>query len=89
MSAKRIALFGNFSGDNLGNAATLASFLYQLRQRNPDANIVCISTPGKYVTDTLQLPAVDIDALRIHHFWRIPHLGVSAHARLARESQPN
>jgi len=39
----RIAFWGNFGIDNFGNECTLAAIFYNMRQRIPDAEFVCIS----------------------------------------------
>lgn len=42
---QKIALFGLFGCDNLGNEATLAAVLHGLRERLPDARLVLVSDP--------------------------------------------
>jgi polysaccharide pyruvyl transferase WcaK-like protein len=42
MAVKRIGLFGNFGGGNLGNEGTLEAMLLFLRQACPDAELICI-----------------------------------------------
>lgn len=42
-SSKRVALFGQFGGGNLGNEATLVATVLALRRRHPQARVVLIS----------------------------------------------
>jgi polysaccharide pyruvyl transferase WcaK-like protein len=46
---RRIAIFGNFDGTNLGNESTLQAVLYHLRRIQPDAEVTCIC-PGPQTT---------------------------------------
>jgi polysaccharide pyruvyl transferase WcaK-like protein len=42
--ARRVAFFGNFGTQNLGNEYTLAAILAHARRRMPDAELTCICT---------------------------------------------
>ena len=67
-----IAVFGLFGSSNLGNEATLAAFLQNLRLRAPDVRILTI-TPRPFGVDQTSGPLwLDIDPLPVHQFfWRI------------------
>ena len=72
MAKNKIALFGNFRGNNLGNNGTLAAILFHLRQRHEDSDaIVCISTPGSHVPSVHRVDVVDMDLLPVRWFARI------------------
>ena len=45
ITAKRIALFGNFGSDNIGNEASLTTMLDFIRRSRPNVNVTCIC-PG-------------------------------------------
>ncbi|HET7788170.1 MAG TPA: polysaccharide pyruvyl transferase family protein [Myxococcales bacterium] len=47
---RRIAFFGNFGTQNLGNEYTLAAILANARRRMPDAELTCICTDPDDVT---------------------------------------
>ena len=45
--ASRVAVFGPFGINNLGNESTLGSLLYHLRRFDPDASVTCICVHPK------------------------------------------
>jgi polysaccharide pyruvyl transferase WcaK-like protein len=57
----RIALFGGFGTGNLGNDATLAAMLTNLRPRLPTADFYCVCPDPPAVRKRYSLPAVPID----------------------------
>jgi polysaccharide pyruvyl transferase WcaK-like protein len=71
MHGPRIAVFGIFGRTNLGNEATLAAFLANLRGRFPGARVACIGPIGSKVREGHGIELVDMEPLRVrHHFWR-------------------
>jgi polysaccharide pyruvyl transferase WcaK-like protein len=64
MSAKRIGLFGNFGGGNLGNEGSLEAMLLFLRQAYPDAELACICSEPDVVRAQFDLPTLPIFAQR-------------------------
>lgn len=57
----RVALFGGFGTGNLGNDATLAAMLANLRSRLPAADFYCVCPDPPAVQDRYSLPAVPVD----------------------------
>lgn len=57
----RVALFGGFGTGNLGNDATLAAMLANLRPRLPAADFYCVCPDPPAVRERYSLPAVPID----------------------------
>lgn len=57
----RVALFGGFATGNLGNDATLAAILANLRSRLPEADFYCVCPDPFAVRERYSLPAVPID----------------------------
>lgn len=55
---KKIALFGNFGGGNLGNESTLQAILYHLSHHLPDAEVTCICTDPTATMRTHNIAAV-------------------------------
>jgi polysaccharide pyruvyl transferase WcaK-like protein len=66
MSAKRrIGIFGNFGGGNLGNEGSLEAMLLFLRKTYPNAEMVCICTAPDVIREHFDLPSVPIFATRL------------------------
>lgn len=67
-----IAVFGLFGSSNLGNEATLAAFLQNMRPHLPEAGIVAI-TPHRFAVDQMHgLKKLAMDAMTVERaFWRI------------------
>ena len=70
-SISKIALYGHFSGSNLGNNATLAAVVFHLRRRLPDIELVCVSTRGPHVFEAHGIDSIDIDLFPVWSFWRL------------------
>jgi len=64
MAVKRIGLFGNFGGGNLGNEGSLEAMLLFLRQAYPDADMVCICTAPDVIREQFSIPTLPISAIR-------------------------
>lgn len=62
MHRPRLVLFGNFGNCNLGNECTLSAAIHGLRERMPDAELLCICSDPKNVSRDHHVPAVPIDA---------------------------
>ena len=60
----RIAIFGNFGGDNLGNEGTLEAMIGVLRRISPDGELVCICPGPESIRRTYGIPAHPILARR-------------------------
>lgn len=65
---KSIALFGHFDSSNFGNESTLQAILYNIRQRHPDATLVCISTGPEGTVATHNIEAIPISE-KLLRFW--------------------
>lgn len=65
MGVKRIGLFGNFGGGNLGNEGSLAAMLLFLRETYPQAELVAICVDPAAVSAEHGIPARPISAPRI------------------------
>jgi polysaccharide pyruvyl transferase WcaK-like protein/nucleoside-diphosphate-sugar epimerase len=57
---QRICLFGMFGGGNLGNDASLESFLLFLREARPDAEISCVCVDPDLIARQHQIPTTPI-----------------------------
>jgi polysaccharide pyruvyl transferase WcaK-like protein len=66
---RRIALFGQFGTGNLGNDGSLTAMLRFLRRSLPDAQILCICSGPKQVTEEHHIGAIDIHTTPTRH-WR-------------------
>jgi polysaccharide pyruvyl transferase WcaK-like protein len=69
---KRIALFGLFGMNNLGNDATLRVTLHHLRLRQPETEVVCVCANPGDVSKAFEIPAVDFDPMPVRGIGRIP-----------------
>lgn len=67
-----IALLGLFGSPNLGNEATLAAFLHNMRMRLPHASFACVA-PASYCVETVhQIRHLPLDPLpAAQRFWRV------------------
>ena len=75
MTGPRVAVFGLFGRTNLGNEATLAAFLHNLRCRLPDVAVTCIAPRDSRVSAMHGLPLIDLEPLPIRQMlWRVPRL---------------
>jgi polysaccharide pyruvyl transferase WcaK-like protein len=67
-----LAVFGLFGSPNLGNEATLAAFLFNMRQRAPHRAYVCIAPATHSVEQVHGTPRLPMDPLPIARLcWRI------------------
>lgn len=64
----RIALIGIFGRTNLGNEATLASLLAEVRRRFPVARIACIGPEDGAVEERYGLPVIDMEPLPVRRY---------------------
>lgn len=90
-SARKIAFFGLFGGTNLGNEATLAAMLANVRMRIPDMKAACVSPKGSPVETLHGASHIELDPLPISQYlWRIRHTGIKnlAYRSLQIASEP-
>lgn len=67
-----VAVYGHFGSPNLGNEATLAAFLYNLRRRAPDVSFLGIAPAQNLLEQAHGLPHIDTDPLPIgRSLWRV------------------
>jgi polysaccharide pyruvyl transferase WcaK-like protein len=64
MTKKRIGLFGNFGGGNLGNEGSLEVLLRFLRQAYPSSELVCICVDPDVIQKQFDVPCLPIYAPR-------------------------
>jgi polysaccharide pyruvyl transferase WcaK-like protein len=67
MTGKRIGLFGNFGGGNLGNDGSLEAMLLFLRQSYPNADMVCICAEPDVISKQFDIPTLPAYAPRPHN----------------------
>jgi polysaccharide pyruvyl transferase WcaK-like protein len=64
MNTKRIGLFGNFGGGNLGNEGSLEAMLRFLQQTYPTAEVVCICAEPDIIREQFGITTLPIYAPR-------------------------
>ena len=76
MKVQKIAFFGLFGQQNLGNEATLQAIMYNARRYIKDAEILCICTVPNHVSKEYNIPAAPISTQFLKHldlkmgFWQ-------------------
>jgi polysaccharide pyruvyl transferase WcaK-like protein len=76
MNTKRIGLFGNFGGGNLGNEGSLEAMLRFLQQTYPSAEVVCVCTEPEIIHEQFGITTFPI------YTPRSPNGGVLAKIRV-------
>jgi len=72
-----IAFLGLFGSPNLGNEATLAAFLHNMRARLPEARFVCIAPRQSMIERDHGIKLWPIDPLPVgRYFWRLGPAGL-------------
>lgn len=67
-----IAFLGLFGSPNFGNEATLEAFLFNVRQRLPQARFVAIAPHHSQIERTAGVPLLPLDPLPVRrYFWRL------------------
>jgi polysaccharide pyruvyl transferase WcaK-like protein len=69
---RRIVLFGLFGIGNLGNDSTLWVVLHQLRQRHPDAELLCVTDDIPDFAKSYGLRVLPLDPTPLKTFRRVP-----------------
>lgn len=64
MKRARIVLYGHFGSGNIGNDSSLEAALSNVRQRLPDAEIVCVCNGPDVVAERFGIATVPIDTTR-------------------------
>ena len=62
MASRKIALYGNFGTQNIGNECTLQTVIENVKQRLPEAQIYCICSQPETVARDHAIPAIPLSS---------------------------